>query len=378
MEGSTRGVSRITLRGINTGGVASTVGVYVDEVPFGSSSGLANGAILAGDFDTSDMARLEVLRGPQGTLYGASSLGGVMKFVTNPPQMESFEGNAQVGIEDVSGGDLSYSANSYVNIPLSERFAVRATGFYRQDGGFVDSIGNNPIPSLTDPDVNIVQGSLDEDNINELQTYGGRFSALFNASDMLSVRLTALLQNIETDASDAIQTDRVTLEPLYGDRVASPYHHEPTDIRVSRLQRHRRLGSRAGEPDVLDQLRYFPGGPAARPGSCPSAGSPPSCFGDPVTRPLSVILRQTTGTDKFTQELRLSSPDERNPGVARRRLLHAGKIQDRSPGFLRRRSRHRNDRQRTSRRSSRCSCDRSTRNMPGSPISPGTSRRVSM
>jgi iron complex outermembrane receptor protein len=119
MEGSTRGVSRISLRGINTGGVASTVGVYVDEVPFGSSSGLANGAILAGDFDTFDMARLEVLRGPQGTLYGASSLGGVMKFVTNPPQTESFEGKAQVAMEDVAGGDLSYSASSFVNIPLS-------------------------------------------------------------------------------------------------------------------------------------------------------------------------------------------------------------------------------------------------------------------
>jgi outer membrane receptor protein involved in Fe transport len=78
------------------------VGVYVDEVPFGSSSGLANGSILAGDFDTFDMSRLEVLRGPQGTLYGASSLGGVLKFVTNPPQTESFEGKAQIGIEDVS------------------------------------------------------------------------------------------------------------------------------------------------------------------------------------------------------------------------------------------------------------------------------------
>ena len=73
LTGENRGESRITLRGINTGGVASTVGVYVDDVPFGSSSGLANGAILAGDFDTFDVARLEVLRGPQGTLYGASS-----------------------------------------------------------------------------------------------------------------------------------------------------------------------------------------------------------------------------------------------------------------------------------------------------------------
>ena len=68
------GFGRLVLRGINTGGVASTVGVYVDETTFGSSSGLANGAILAGDFDTFDVARVEVLRGPQGTLYGASSL----------------------------------------------------------------------------------------------------------------------------------------------------------------------------------------------------------------------------------------------------------------------------------------------------------------
>jgi hypothetical protein len=125
---------------------------------------------------------------------------------------------------------MGYTASSFVNIPLSDQFAVRATGFYRQDGGFIDSVGNNPIPSLFDPDVNIVQGSLNEDNINELQSYGGRLSALFKPSDAFSVRLTALLQNIENDASDSIDQDRATLKPLYGDRAASPYHHEPTDI----------------------------------------------------------------------------------------------------------------------------------------------------
>ncbi len=312
LEGSTRGVSRITLRGINTGGVASTVGVYVDEVPFGSSSGLANGAILAGDFDTFDMERLEVLRGPQGTLYGASSLGGVMKFVTAAPQMESFEGKAQVAVEDVAGGDLSYSASSFVNLPVSEQFALRITGFYRLDGGFVDSVGNNPLPSLTDPDVNIVQGTLNEENLNELETYGGRVSALIKPSDTFSVRLTALLQNIGTGASDAIETDRVTLEPLYGDHVASAYHHEPTDFRY-------RIYSATVDWDLgptslmsstsystfqenlqTDQARAFGG---------VLAGLVTLVYGDAETRPLSAILRQTTGTDKFTQELRLSSPE---------------------------------------------------------------------
>ena len=92
---NTRGITRITMRGINTGGVASTVGVYVNEVPFGSSSGLANAAVLSGDFDTFDMARIEVLRGPQGTLYGASALGGVIKYVANAPSTDAFEARFQ-------------------------------------------------------------------------------------------------------------------------------------------------------------------------------------------------------------------------------------------------------------------------------------------
>lgn len=308
LEASTRGVSRITLRGINTGGVASTVGVYVDEVPFGSSSGLANGAILAGDFDTFDMTRLEVLRGPQGTLYGASSLGGVMKFVTNPPQTESFEGKAQVGIEDVSGGDMSYSGSSFVNIPMSDRFALRATGYYRHDGGFIDSVGNNPIPSLLDPTINVVQGSLNEENFNELDTYGGRISALFNASDAFSLRLTALLQNIATEGSDTIEQDRATLKPLYADRAASPYHHEPTDIEYRVYSA--TIDWDFGPVSLMSSSSYsnFKEN-LQRDFDLQLAPAVTFFFGDAVDRPLGVMLRQTTGTDKFTQELRLSSPE---------------------------------------------------------------------
>ena len=111
LNSNTRGVTRISMRGINTGGVASTVGIYINDVPFGSSSGLANAAILSGDFDTFDMARVEVLRGPQGTLYGASSLGGVIKYVTNAPSTDGFEARLQAAVEDVAGADMGYGAD---------------------------------------------------------------------------------------------------------------------------------------------------------------------------------------------------------------------------------------------------------------------------
>jgi iron complex outermembrane receptor protein len=84
------GITQLTLRGQNAGGDGSTVAVYIDESPFGSSSALLNGSILSGDFDTWDLQRIEVLRGPQGTLYGANSEGGLLKFVTQAPILGSF------------------------------------------------------------------------------------------------------------------------------------------------------------------------------------------------------------------------------------------------------------------------------------------------
>jgi iron complex outermembrane receptor protein len=129
------------MRGVNTGGVASTVAIYMDETPFGSSSALVNGAVLAGDFDTFDVARIEVLRGPQGTLYGASSMGGLLKFVTNTPDTGGYSARGRVSVEDSKGGDLSYRTTADGQHPAERDVAVRASGFYRKEGGFIDSIG---------------------------------------------------------------------------------------------------------------------------------------------------------------------------------------------------------------------------------------------
>jgi outer membrane receptor protein involved in Fe transport len=202
LDQATAGEGRLIVRGVNTGGVASTVSVYVDESPFGSSSGLVNGAVLAADFDTFDLDRIEVLRGPQGTLYGASSLGGVLRFVTNSPSTGRVEFRARAGIEAVDHGDLGYNANAALNVPLGPTLAFRASGSYRKDAGFIDSIGTG--------------GSDVAKNINADRVFGGRASLLFKPSDAASIRLTAIAQNIDADEPSVIEADSVTLRPLHG------------------------------------------------------------------------------------------------------------------------------------------------------------------
>jgi iron complex outermembrane recepter protein len=282
------GVGRLVLRGVNTGGVASTVAVYVDETPFGSSSGLVNGAILAGDFDTFDMERIEVLRGPQGTLYGASSLGGVLKFVTNPPQTDKFGARVRTSVESVEGGDIGYSGVGMLNVPVSESFAIRATGYYREQGGFIDSIGT--------------AGSDRAKDINDSESYGGRVSALFTPSDAISVRLTGILQNRSTNASTTVESNPNTLKTLYGTESQSRYVPEFTDIdyRLYNLTADFDLGfatltsstsyNELDEPfraDLTSQL---------------------SAALAPLLGPNELLQDQTTGYEKTTQELRLSSP----------------------------------------------------------------------
>jgi outer membrane receptor protein involved in Fe transport len=207
----TPGQGRLILRGINTGGVASTVGVYVDETPFGSSSGLVNGAVLAGDFDTFDVNRIEVLRGPQGTLYGASSLSGVLRFVTNAPSTDRLMVHGRASLEDVAGGDLGWSTNLMLNAPITDTIAFRASGYYRKNPGFIDSIGTAGTDIVGFTHVSDIQR-----NINDSDSYGGRASLLFRPSANSSIRLTAISQDIKVDAPTIIEADPVTLKPLHG------------------------------------------------------------------------------------------------------------------------------------------------------------------
>jgi outer membrane receptor protein involved in Fe transport len=192
------GYTSLTLRGQNAGGVGSTVAVYLDESPFGSSSALLNGSILSGDFDTWDLQRVEVLRGPQGTLYGANSEGGLLKFVTAPPVLGTFSGAAEVTGE-ITGGTAGGEIRGVVNLPLGDKLALRVGGFTQDSPGFID-----------DP-------SRNKEDINGGHKYGGRVSLLAQPIDSLTIRLTGSSQQSRYAGTPQVDIDPVTLNPTVGE-----------------------------------------------------------------------------------------------------------------------------------------------------------------
>jgi iron complex outermembrane recepter protein len=177
------GTTRVTLRGQNVGGVGSTVTTYIDDTPFGSSNALANGFGFTGDFDTWDLQRVEVLRGPQGTLYGAGSEGGLLKYVTNAPDPTKFAAAAQVGGEDVAHGEAAGSGKGMLNMPLGDRAAFRLSGYYSKIPGYID-----------DP-------SLNKKDLNDGHRAGVHASVLWHATDNLSLKLNAFGQDLHTNGS---------------------------------------------------------------------------------------------------------------------------------------------------------------------------------
>jgi outer membrane receptor protein involved in Fe transport len=189
------GEPSIAIRGVTSDyGANPTVGITIDDIPYGPSTGVGGG-LAAPDFDPSDLARIEVLRGPQGTLYGASSLGGLLKYVTADPSPDRFSARIQGGFSSVEhGDDLGYNARGSINAPLGESFAIRASAFTREDPGYID---------------NVLTGKEDT---NKTDASGGRLSALWQPSETTSLRLGALFQRSHLRGSNF--ADRL---PGFGD-----------------------------------------------------------------------------------------------------------------------------------------------------------------
>jgi iron complex outermembrane recepter protein len=177
----------ITIRGITTGGLTNpAVGVVIDEIPYGATVSPGTSPVVP-DIDPGDLARIEVLRGPQGTLYGASSIGGLLKFVTIDPTTREFSGRVTAGLSKIAGGnDVGYNIRGSINAPLTDSLAVRASAFRSSDPGYVD---------------NVLTGQPD---VNRRNSDGGRVSLLWQPLDAFSIKLSGLIQDSTRGGSEDV------------------------------------------------------------------------------------------------------------------------------------------------------------------------------
>ena len=181
------GQGEITIRGANAGPsfnpIASgppTVGLYLDEIPVSTVGG-------AVDVHIYDIARVEALSGPQGTLFGASSLAGTVRIITNKPDTSKFESGINVQFNKFGKGKAGGEFESFLNLPLSDRTALRLVGFYQHDGGYIDNVLATRTYTLGDgnPATNVVvnNASLVEKDFNDVDTYGGRAALKIDLDD---------------------------------------------------------------------------------------------------------------------------------------------------------------------------------------------------
>ena len=221
-----RGVASTTPN-LTTSGVAGlspNVAMYLDEQPLSQPGRNLDVYIV-------DMNRVEVLAGPQGTLFGASSQAGVVRLITNKPDTTEFSGNIKAGTSWMKDGEMNYNVNGTINVPITDNFAIRASIYADQKGGYIDNVagtrsvsesarfrpGSTKRSNGTEvgfrggfqagadlSNVNFIDAdnsALVEDDFNDTRYTGGRISALWNVNDDWSVRVGAMVQEIDSDGT---------------------------------------------------------------------------------------------------------------------------------------------------------------------------------
>jgi iron complex outermembrane receptor protein len=287
------GITQLTLRGQNAGGDGSTVAVYIDESPFGSSNALLNGSVLSGDFDTWDLQRIEVLRGPQGTLYGANSEGGLLKFVTQAPILGNFSGEVEATGESVDHGGNGGDVRAVVNLPLGNIAALRISAFDQDMAGYID-----------DP----LSGQRD---VNSGHKDGGRASLLLAPTDTFSIRLTATEQETKTSGNPAYDGNPNTLQPLHGDLTQERYITEPNNFKYENYNA--TINWNPGPVSVVSTTTYSVLNTDQITDDTNVVFVPPSTtLGEVLTgafgTPTGGYENNNASMEKVTQEIRLASP----------------------------------------------------------------------
>jgi iron complex outermembrane receptor protein len=194
--------NQLIMRGITSGNdVNATVAMYVDDVPFGSGTSYSGTSGFALDTTSFDLQRVEFLRGPQGTLYGANAFGGVVKYVLTPPSPTDFSGRIQLDDSGTYHGADNVGLRATVNLPLSDAWAVRVTGIRNHDSGYIDNLATDGVLSR---------------HWDPTDTTYGRVALLGKLSDDVTLHATFMDQEIAQHGSSRVDIDPTTLQPTSG------------------------------------------------------------------------------------------------------------------------------------------------------------------
>lgn len=208
------GRNSITMRGVSTGlqefFTDSQVAIYLDEQPVTTIS-------QQPDLRMIDIARIESLPGPQGTLFGASSQAGTIRVITNQPDTEAFSGQVDASVWSTKGGEESFDLAGWLNIPLiDDKLAIRAVAFTSHDGGYIDNVLGPTLEGSGD------NASVVEEDWNEFDNVGGRIAARWNISDAWDLDVSYIAQ--QSEAEGAWESD-----PALGDYKITRFFKEFRD-----------------------------------------------------------------------------------------------------------------------------------------------------
>jgi len=205
------GSSNVYFRGVASGENANhsaslpSVGTYLDEQPITTITG-------ALDVHVFDIARVEALAGPQGTLYGASSQAGTIRIITNKPDLGGTYGQVNLELNKVAHGDFGYTGEGFVNLPVASNMAARVVGWYRRDGGYIDNIpGVLHFPTC---DCDFDNSAFAEDDYNDAYTYGARAALRIELNDRWTATPQVMGQRQKSYGSFAVESGLGDLETM--------------------------------------------------------------------------------------------------------------------------------------------------------------------
>ncbi|WP_082850205.1 TonB-dependent receptor [Halioglobus sp. HI00S01] len=212
------GQANLFMRGISDGGNGNqslqgpSVAIYLNEQPV-----TAIGFNL--DVHVYDVERIEVLMGPQGTLYGAASQAGNLRIITNKPDPEAFDAGFDLTAETISEGDNGYMAEGFLNMPLGDAAALRLTAWWDDDGGYIDAVPDTityPLSGITRSNEGYV-----EDDFNTSEKRGLRAALLVDLNDSWTATASAMYQELEAEGvwdHDPEEFDDFEVDRFFDDR----------------------------------------------------------------------------------------------------------------------------------------------------------------